>query len=94
MLLYQRLTALHRDNKVSQFLPILNALFQMPFWIAMFSGLRRLADAPLPGFREGGFGWFTDLTATDSTWILPLTSVALLNVVLRVSSSSCTVSLS
>ena len=60
-------------------------LMQLPIFISMFYGLQRMAAAPLPGFLEGGFGWVTDLTMADPYYILPLTSVALTNWVIRVS---------
>jgi YidC/Oxa1 family membrane protein insertase len=50
----------------------------------MFYGLRRMADAPVPGFIEGGFGWVTDLTLPDPYYILPITSAVLMNIVIRV----------
>ena len=60
-------------------------LVQFPVFLSMFYGLRRLAEAPLPQFLEGGFSWVTDLTATDPYLILPALSVILTNVVIRVS---------
>jgi YidC/Oxa1 family membrane protein insertase len=59
-------------------------LMQFPIFISMFYGLQRMAAAPIPGFLEGGFGWVTDLTVSDPYYILPLTSVALTNWVIRV----------
>lgn len=58
---------------------------QMPIFISMFYGLRRLAETPLPGFLEGGLGWVTDLTLADPYYILPITSIVFTNIVIRVS---------
>jgi len=34
--------------------------------------------------KEGGFGWVTDLTLADPYYILPITSMFLTNIVMRV----------
>lgn len=60
-------------------------IMQFPIFISMFYGLQRMGTAPLPGFLEGGFSWVTDLTVPDPYMILPLATVALTNIVVRVS---------
>ncbi|KAI8379352.1 60Kd inner membrane protein-domain-containing protein [Radiomyces spectabilis] len=69
---------------------------QIPLFISMSLTLRHMTAYPLPwfgqlqelpteGFTQGGLLWFTDLTATDSTAILPFLIAAgnLLNVELN-----------
>lgn len=51
-------------------------LVQMPLFIAFFLAVRKMAELPVPQFKEGGLWWFTDLTATDPYYVLPITSVA------------------
>jgi membrane protein insertase Oxa1/YidC/SpoIIIJ len=59
----------------------------MPLFISMSFMIRRLCGQPIPWIEsrlsesidpeitmqlaQGGLAWFTDLTASDSTWILP-----------------------
>jgi len=59
-------------------------LAQAPVFLSMFYGLRRMTGAPLPQLKEGGFGWVTDLTLADPYYILPITSMFLTNIVMRV----------
>ncbi|WOO81433.1 Mitochondrial inner membrane protein OXA1L [Vanrija pseudolonga] len=79
----QNLSQLMKENDVSPFRPLLMPLMQMPFFLAFFYALRRLADAPLPQLKEGGFGWVMDLTVADPYYILPMTSIALQLLVLH-----------
>jgi len=78
------LQGLFKKHDVHPLRAIKVPLVQFPVFLSMFYGLRRLAEAPLPQFLEGGFSWVTDLTATDPYLILPLLSVVLTNVVIRV----------
>lgn len=79
------LQKLMKENDVSPFRPLLMPLVQMPFFLAFFYSLRKLADLPLPQLKDGGFGWVTDLTIPDPYFILPVTSMIFTNLVLRVS---------
>lgn len=79
----QHLQQLFKDNDVSPFRPITMMLIQTPFFLSMFYGMRRLADLPFPAFKEGGFSWITDLTVADPYCVLPVTSVLLQLLVLR-----------
>ncbi|XP_041283365.1 cytochrome c oxidase assembly protein COX18, mitochondrial isoform X3 [Onychostruthus taczanowskii] len=56
---------------------------QVPMWVCVSLALRNcsvgaLGSAVQEQFSSGGALWFTDLTAPDSTWILPL-SLGLVN---------------
>ncbi|NXD26295.1 COX18 protein, partial [Spelaeornis formosus] len=56
---------------------------QLPLWLCVSLALRNcsvgaLGPAVQEQFSSGGALWFTDLTAPDSTWILPV-SLGLVN---------------
>lgn len=46
-------------------------LLQAPIFISFFLALRKMAEAGVPGMKDGGMGWFMDLTAADPTYVLP-----------------------
>ncbi|KAI1319932.1 Cytochrome c oxidase assembly protein cox18, mitochondrial [Mortierella claussenii] len=89
----KELYSAHRCNpRVSFLLPWV----QIPLFITMSLTIRGMAGYPLPflgesslplepGFAEGGTLWFTDLSASDPTWIMPIAigAVNLLNVELN-----------
>jgi len=52
-------------------------IVQFPLFISVFFGLRRLTEL-YPSMKEGGLLWFTDLTAPDPTYSLPLLTAACL----------------
>ncbi|TYJ52947.1 hypothetical protein B9479_006416 [Cryptococcus floricola] len=80
-LVSQRMQELMRTHKVNPFKPLLLPLFQVPIFLTFFSIVRGLTALPVPQFKEGGFGWIMDLTASDPYYILPLTSLAFTNLV-------------
>lgn len=45
---------------------------QAPVFISFFIALRKMAYLPVPSLQTGGALWFTDLTAADPFYILPL----------------------
>ncbi|KAF9109380.1 Mitochondrial inner membrane protein oxa1l [Mortierella sp. AM989] len=49
-------------------------LLQAPVMISFYLALRDMALLPVPQFKDGGIGWFTDLTVADPTYILPVAS--------------------
>ncbi|CAE6483420.1 unnamed protein product [Rhizoctonia solani] len=64
---------------------LLGPLVQMPVALAFFFGIRNLCNAGLPTLKEGGIGWFTDLTLADPTWALPVLSSASMLILLETS---------
>lgn len=80
----RHLNELFKENNVHPLRGLKMIFFQIPVFVTMFSALRRMADAPIPGLHDGGFGWVTDLTLQDPYYILPITSMVLTNIVLRV----------
>jgi len=61
----------HNLHPIKNLLPMwVNGLFMT----SMFFGLRGMTNAPVESMTTGGTAWFTDLVATDPTFILPLTA--------------------
>ncbi|MEQ2170541.1 hypothetical protein GOODEAATRI_001241 [Goodea atripinnis] len=52
--------------------PLLADLPQAPVFISFFIALRKMAYLPVPSLQTGGALWFTDLSAADPFYILPL----------------------
>ena len=46
-------------------------MFQLPFFMSMFLGLRGMANLPLESMMSGGLYWFKDLTVPDPFCVLP-----------------------
>ena len=59
-------------------------LLQGGVFTMLFIAVRKLASTPLPQLHEGGVGWLKDLTLPDPYYIIPLTSLILTNVIVRV----------
>ena len=53
---------------------LMSPLFQVPVGFGTFRLLRGMGTLPVPGFDEGGFLWFTDLSMPDPMGILPITT--------------------
>ncbi|CAG8517786.1 12553_t:CDS:2 [Ambispora gerdemannii] len=73
----EKTSELHQIYKANDVHPLkmLGAgLFQAPVFISFFMALRDMCNLPVPGFREGGIAWFTDLTMKDPYFVLPLLS--------------------
>ncbi|XP_078688283.1 mitochondrial inner membrane protein OXA1L-like [Branchiostoma floridae x Branchiostoma belcheri] len=69
----------HGVNPLKNFLV---PLVQMPVFVSFFVGLRRMATLPMMSMMTGGLFWFTDLTASDPYFILPLmTSATMLTII-------------
>ncbi|KAF8756627.1 60Kd inner membrane protein [Rhizoctonia solani] len=64
---------------------LLGPLVQMPVALSFFFGIRNVCNAGLPTLKEGGIGWFTDLTVADPTWALPILSSASMLILLETS---------
>jgi len=76
---------IYEEAGVSVLGPLVTPLVQMPVSLGLFFGIKRLCDFPLEQLKVGGFGWITDLTVPDPTYLLPLAMAALINVQLSVS---------
>ncbi|KAK4149767.1 60Kd inner membrane protein-domain-containing protein [Chaetomidium leptoderma] len=54
-------------------------LLQLPIGVGMFRVIKGMSALPVPSFETGGILWFTDLTAADPLFILPvLTGIAMM----------------
>jgi len=61
----------HNLHPIKNLLPMwVNGLFMT----SMFFGLRGMTNVPVESMTTGGTAWFTDLVASDPTFILPLTA--------------------
>jgi len=76
--MYQRqMAALLKKHEVKPYLIFAFPLAQMPIFMSMFFGLRRLGDHFPEEAAVGGFGWFTDLTVADPYYALPCVTAGL-----------------
>jgi len=61
-----------QDNKINPLKGALMPMVQMPVFMCMFFGLRRMANLPVLSMTTGGLFWWTDLTVSDPYYLLPL----------------------
>ncbi|KAJ3093213.1 Mitochondrial inner membrane protein oxa1l [Quaeritorhiza haematococci] len=81
----QELQEIFKKHNVSPFTMGLT-LVQVPIFISFFIALRAMADLPVPGFAEGGFGWVQNLALADPYYILPIMASAGLVAVIELGS--------
>jgi YidC/Oxa1 family membrane protein insertase len=82
----QELSAFHKAHGVEMwrtFIPMLN----MPLLYGFFRLFRGMAELPVPTLETGGVLWFTDLSAQDPYYIMPIASAVTLFFVMRVSTN-------
>lgn len=72
------LRSLMRKNKVGVLRSFGLTLLPIPFFVSSFFALRNMAAQPIPSFLCDGAMWFTDLSARDPFFILPVLSTAAL----------------
>ncbi|KAL7747636.1 hypothetical protein RI367_006925 [Sorochytrium milnesiophthora] len=65
-------------------------LLQAPIMISFFLALRKMSEANVDAFQNGGFGWVTDLTVADPYYVLPLVASAGFLVVLEIGAETGT----
>ncbi|KAI9221826.1 60Kd inner membrane protein-domain-containing protein [Blastocladiella britannica] len=44
----------------------------VPVFFSILHAVKDMADAGVPGFKDGGFLWFSDLTVADPYYVLPV----------------------
>jgi YidC/Oxa1 family membrane protein insertase len=66
--------ALFQRYNVKPFRAFLAPAVQLPLFLGMFFGLKKMPHIYHDEFATGGMFWFTDLTVTDPYYILPVTS--------------------
>jgi YidC/Oxa1 family membrane protein insertase len=79
----KKIIAVRKNNGYSVAAGFLGFL-QVPFFIVLFFAIRKILMFPVPDATHGGALWFTDLTALDPYFILPITSALITMVSLMV----------
>lgn len=69
---YSDLSLFQKKNDVNPLRGFLVPLVQAPVFISFFIALRKMAYLPVPSLQTGGLLWFTDLSAADPFYILPI----------------------
>ncbi|KAF6724484.1 Mitochondrial inner membrane protein OXA1L [Oryzias melastigma] len=69
---YSELNMFQKKHDVNPLRGFLVPLVQAPVFISFFIALRKMAYLPVPSLQTGGMLWFTDLTAADPFYILPI----------------------
>ncbi|XP_030636756.1 mitochondrial inner membrane protein OXA1L isoform X1 [Chanos chanos] len=69
---YSDLMLFQKKHDVNPMRGFLVPLVQTPVFISFFIALRKMAYLPVPSLQTGGLWWFTDLTAADPYYVLPL----------------------
>ena len=72
----KNMKALFAKYQVKPFRAFLGPVIQLPLFMGMFFGLKKIGDIYPEELSTGGMYWFTDLTATDPYYILPFASAA------------------
>lgn len=67
----QKMIKLFKENNVNPLKGFVG-LIQIPFFISFFIAVSKMGNAGIPGFENGGYGWLSNLSAPDPTYILPL----------------------
>ncbi|XP_060769699.1 mitochondrial inner membrane protein OXA1L [Neoarius graeffei] len=85
---YSDMMLFQKKHDVNPFRGFLVPLVQAPIFISFFIALRKLAYAPVPSMQTGGLWWFTDLTAADPYYILPLAVTGTMFAILELGAES------
>lgn len=78
----ERTAEIYKRHNISMTRGFIPTLFQLPLFMSFFFGLRRLA-VEFPSMKEGGTLWFTDLSAADPTYALPIITSCLFLITLE-----------
>ncbi|XP_061444195.1 mitochondrial inner membrane protein OXA1L [Rhineura floridana] len=85
---YSDLTLYQKTHDVNPLRGFLVPLVQAPIFISFFIALRKMAELPVPSLQTGGLWWFTDLTAADPYFVLPLTVTVTMWAILELGAES------
>ncbi|XP_037614655.1 mitochondrial inner membrane protein OXA1L isoform X2 [Sebastes umbrosus] len=69
---YSELNLFQKKHDVNPLRGFLIPMVQAPVFVSFFIALRKMSYLPVPSMQTGGLLWFTDLTAADPFYILPL----------------------
>ncbi|KAL5021192.1 hypothetical protein ScPMuIL_000347 [Solemya velum] len=61
-----------KRNEINLGKSFLVPIAQVPVFLSVFIGLRRMASLPVESMKDGGIFWFTDLTMPDPFYAMPL----------------------
>ncbi|MFT7812722.1 mitochondrial inner membrane protein OXA1L-like [Arapaima gigas] len=85
---YSDMMLFQKKHDVNPLRGFLVPLVQAPIFISFFIALRKMAYLPVPSMQSGGIGWFTDLTAADPFYILPLAVTGTMFAILELGAES------
>ena len=80
----QEMQKFMKEKNINPFKNIVPIMFQLPFFMSMFLGLRGMANLPLESMMSGGLYWFKDLTVPDPFYVLPALVSATLFLQIRI----------
>lgn len=76
--------ALYKKIGVNPATSLISPLVQIPVSLGMFFAVKKMCELPVEQLKWSGVSFLPDLTATDPTWILPILTVAAINMQLTV----------
>ncbi|XP_041842055.1 mitochondrial inner membrane protein OXA1L isoform X2 [Melanotaenia boesemani] len=85
---YSDLNLFQKKHDVNPLRGFLVPLAQAPVFISFFIALRKMAYLPVPSLQTGGALWFTDLTAADPFYILPIAVTGTMFLILELGAES------
>lgn len=88
----QEMMLFMKEKQINPLKNMIVPLAQAPLFISFFMGLRAMANTPVESMREGGLFWFTDLTLSDPTFMLPLLTSATLYLTIEIGTDSARLS--
>ena len=80
----QEMQKFMKEKNINPFKNIVPIMFQLPFFMSMFLGLRGMANLPLESMMSGGLYWFKDMTVPDPFYVLPALVSATLFLQIRI----------
>ncbi|XP_068443692.1 mitochondrial inner membrane protein OXA1L [Clinocottus analis] len=85
---YSDLTMFQKKHDVNPLRGFLIPVVQAPVFISFFIALRKMSYLPVPSMQTGGLLWFTDLTASDPFYILPLVTTGTMFFIMELGAES------
>uniref|UniRef100_A0A8C1TVE6 OXA1L mitochondrial inner membrane protein n=1 Tax=Cyprinus carpio TaxID=7962 RepID=A0A8C1TVE6_CYPCA len=85
---YTDLMMFQKKHDVNPLRGFLVPMVQAPIFISFFIALRKMAYLPVPSLQTGGLWWFTDLTAADPFYILPIAVTGTMFAILELGAES------
>ncbi|KAK3073082.1 hypothetical protein LTR53_005659 [Teratosphaeriaceae sp. CCFEE 6253] len=85
---WQQLAAVKKRAGFSMTAPLIPMVLQGVIGFCALRLLRAMSELPVPGLRDGGFLWLSDLTVPDPYGILPIAMAATLHLIVRLGGES------